>query len=132
MQELIPAIWDDRHLAEQGIKVPAAATVTVGYQGQWYEMDLNSENANLLAAEIYVWTSIGRKTNHAPKPRSEAVAGKGRHSNAYYVELREWAAAQDPPVKIAQDAHGKYNYTPAVRQRYDDHLARQESADGTA
>jgi Lsr2 len=124
---MIPAVWDDKVLAETGRKTPAEKTVTLGYQGQWYKLDLSLGNSGELQLLLGPWLKAGCKTSEASRP-GHPVRHRGRRSGEYYRRLREWAAGEG--IKIIQDVHGKYNYTPALKKQFDDYLAGTAAGEG--
>jgi Lsr2 len=129
MKEMIPALWDDLELAENSSrKIPAQVTIPIGMFGEWREIDLTRENGQLLIDMMRPWWDAGHKMAEPPKPtRNRPLAEKrSKRPNAYYAGLREWAAEHD--ITIARDAAGKYNYTPALKQRYDDYLDNNKVA----
>lgn len=71
----------------------ANETVTFGIDGNWYEIDLNSKNADTFRQMLAMYVEAGRRVNvsgeDGPKARST-------DSNAKIV--RDWASAQGLPV----------------------------------
>src|SRR4051794_6250181 len=64
----------------------ATQTVTFGYSGKSYEIDLNDKNAEKLNKALAPFIAAGRRTGAAP---SKSSSKTGRDWNI--VELREWA-----------------------------------------
>lgn len=88
MRKLIEQITDD---IDGG---PATTEVVFGWQGKWYRLDLNDENAEVITTELTTWASkamhlaSGDKIRRArPKAGQPTERGK-RESNR---QLREWA-----------------------------------------
>ena len=121
MRELVPAIWDDLDLSgEISRKVPAQGTVTLGFMGEWAELDLTSQHIETLEKMIRPWMAAGHKPDKAPRPARQQAS---RRSKIYYEGLRAWAESEG--IKITQNAEGKRDYPRRLRQRYDEHLASQ-------
>ena len=127
MKELIPAVWDDVEFARDGSRVQAHGTVSLGWMGVWRELDLTGEHTVALRELIEPWFEAGHRPDSTPRPQASAAAA-GRRPDSYYAGLRDWAARRG--LKIAEDSHGKKNYTP-LKRKYDEYLAKQgESPDG--
>jgi hypothetical protein len=72
---------------------PAEETLTFGVEGTWYEIDLNSKNADTLRQVLSTYVSAGRRMGQVAgqeRPRVRAT------SNTKVV--RDWASAQGLPV----------------------------------
>lgn len=74
----------------------AAATVQLGWQGRWYEIDLSDTNATELGAYLDRFVKAGRRlttTAASGKKKSPAPGRKGRAtaSTEENRRIREWA-----------------------------------------
>jgi hypothetical protein len=88
-----------------GKTTEADETVTVGYNGDWYVLDLTSQNAALIENEMTSYTKYGRRVSHdeARKIRnSKAQRPPGAQAGAT-SEAREWWAG----FRAWADGHGR-------------------------
>jgi len=83
---------------------PADQTVTFALEGKGYEIDLNSKEAeklrSLLEPYIKAGRSVGRATGGAVRRTARSKDGLNAQGVSP-VAVRAWAAAQQPPVKVA-------------------------------
>lgn len=99
----------------------ADQTHYVGFDGQWYEMDLTSDHAEELALAVARFLGAGRKVSadEVVKPRKlkpahvQAVV----ESKALNKQVREWAKAQVPPLPVSSS--NGYKIPPATLQAYE-------------
>jgi hypothetical protein len=134
MQELIPAVWDDAELHHNGKKVPASRSVSLGFQGQWFELDLTAEHAAALEQQTSYWTVVGRKISDAPKPPSPGATGTRSQmgeSRKYNERMTKWAEAPEHKgrYKITRNEQGKPYYPMQLRKDYAAYLAEQAGAE---
>lgn len=138
MREVIQVIkiHDDLDL-QQGREVTAAQTVTVGFNGRTWELDLTDEHAGEIAEFMAPLITAGRKI-----AASGAVpaAGKGPHYGpmdptrvAYLRALRAWARkfnvmneAGNGWIFETNTGTKKTYYSKSCYARYNAYLAEQE------
>lgn len=68
---------------------PDATTVTFGYEGKTYEIDLSSKNKEKLAKALEPYISAGRTTAAARRSTTARPAARRQDTTA----IREWAKA---------------------------------------
>jgi hypothetical protein len=112
-------IYDDVALAA-GQRVEADCTRHLVIDGEEYEIDLTAAGSGELDEALAPWIKVGRR------PGGE-LPGKGqRRPDGYYTALREWAAAQVPPLPFTWQQDGRSDYYPRATQRaYDAWLSQQ-------
>lgn len=129
MHEYAILTWDDVEAAA-GRKVPAAATVMVGLDGNWAELDLTAENEERLRAEVSAWVGIGR-------PVTEPVLARPAEPGARKAKtwkVRSWERGRPWGVAIRAFADerglgyltpsGKYYYSKELRDAYAAHIGK--------
>jgi hypothetical protein len=120
MKEMAVLSWDDFHLRQQeGYKVPAETTVTIGLNGDWYELDLTAANAGTVMEQIADWAAAGRKPESPPRP-SAPQRGPDRRNRAYNKAMRDWADENGFEYVTAK---GSYFYGRDLLTAYERHLA---------
>lgn len=80
-------------------KSEGAEPVIFGVNGEYYEIDLVAANAKRLADALLPFASKAR-----PISAKEALKASNPTNGGSEVDLtavREWAAAQDPPIQVA-------------------------------
>lgn len=93
MQSVTVVLTDDIDGSE------ATETVRFGLDGQWYEIDLCSANADKLREVLGEWTRRGRRSGAAP---SRSAGGRGgsrkKEANPENAVIRAWGIANGYPV----------------------------------
>lgn len=118
MKEPIIQTWDDLILTEQGDKVPADRTVTFGYDGRYFEIDLTREHAEYFGDFMARYIKAASQIEDMPKKKPNK-----RHPDWYYEQMRAFADSQlNPRLKYRQESNGKYTYPVALRREFEKHL----------
>lgn len=124
MKDIQIVIFDDVEFGETGERVPATDTITLGWQGNWVELDLSDEHARDLWARIKRYYTNGHAPGEGMVEPKQTVAG----SYAYYRDLRAWADSEGR----SDEYHAKprnntkatgYSYSKKLRSDYRRHLA---------
>ena len=93
-----PEVLDNVHLAE-GKEVPADEQVFLAVNGRQYKLDLTTENAEKLKADVQPWVDVADEVE-APKATATRRSGGGgsrstkRPERELTAKIREWAASQ--------------------------------------
>jgi hypothetical protein len=74
---------------------PAAETVTFGYQGHDYEIDLSESNATRLRSMMQGYANHARRASHR---RIDGPGSRTAASRRRTVAIREWARASGMQV----------------------------------
>lgn len=112
MKELIPVAFDDLHFKEEGDKVAAHATITLGLEGEWYELDLTEDHIAELNSVLSRWIKAANKPNGGVKLKQ---------AYNYHRNMRTWAnevGMQDEYFKIPTG----YKYSTKLRDAYKKYL----------
>lgn len=64
--------------------------VTLGFEGNTYQLDLTSENLQELEDALAPYIEAGTKVSSSSKPRQRAASGTGRSSKEL-AQVRAWA-----------------------------------------
>lgn len=115
MKEVIPVLWDDLILAEEGTKKPADITVTLAYNGAEIDLDLSTEHANELGSVLARYFDAIRKLRQG-KARSPVDSTRTQYNKG----LREWANREGLNYRTTT---GKYYYSERLKAAYDAYLA---------
>lgn len=119
MHEYAILTWDDVEAAA-GRKVPAVATVMLGLDGDWVELDLTAENEGELKAMLAGWLEAGRAVTDPLPGKSRLRPGEKKDKEKRTWRPRDWehGRAWGRAVREFADAHG-YNYvTPTGKWYY--------------
>lgn len=87
---------DDLIFQANGLEVEATQTVTVGLNGQWWQLDLNDENFDQLSRYLLRYMTAGRKPESPPEKNRKAPGSRSKsikydtRSRTYYADLRKW------------------------------------------
>ena len=91
-------VYDDVDLAE-GTKTPADITISLGYHGNWYELDLTREHSDELHALLQPYIQAGRKPDFPLREtsrRKKSGGGTGlilrswEHGRTYGAAIRKF------------------------------------------
>lgn len=139
-------LLDDLDLSE-GQRRIASTPVRLGWDGEWYDLDLSDEHAQDLWNGIQPYLKAGRQVQHSgPRegkslkeieadpsvPRYGRVAlyhAAGMTSRAYWTGFRAWAASNGYTIKQYKDR--TYQHPVALVEKYERHLSsldRQRAA----
>lgn len=75
----------------------AELTISFGYEGKTYEIDLSQKNADKLHKAINPFVANARRVG-GRNPRAVAPAPSGRNSSERLGQIREWARANGHQV----------------------------------
>jgi hypothetical protein len=73
---------------------PADETVTFGLDGSWYEIDLNSRNAEQLRHLLATYVESGRRVSTSSGGDGTRVRSSGQNTKV----IRDWASEQGLPL----------------------------------
>lgn len=135
MHEYAILTWDDVEAAA-GRKVPAAATVMLGLDGEWVELDLTAENEAALREALATWLEAGRAVADPLPGKVRLRPGeKDEKKESRTWRPRDWerGRAWGSAVREFADAHGysyvtptgKWYYSRALRDAYAAHIGRE-------
>lgn len=79
----------------RGEEVHAKETITYSVGGQWYQIDLSTENAELFSDALAPWIRVSRKI---PAPGTPARKHRSAASRARSAEIRAWAKSRGHEV----------------------------------
>ncbi|WP_371830162.1 histone-like nucleoid-structuring protein Lsr2 [Rhodococcoides kroppenstedtii] len=68
---------------------PADRTVTVGFDGRWFELDLTEANAEYIESVLSGWAGRGRDATSGKPSTTRTAASRSRSAN-----IRSWAREQ--------------------------------------
>lgn len=141
--------FDDLH-ARDGRKVLAARTVSVGVDGQWFDLDLTEENIAALAEVLDPYIAVAEKRSTPPpvkrKANSVSVAeaddkipmfknvllkhAVGISRIKYYAEARAWLESEG--ITVPKPDGVNYRYQEDWLSRYEKHLDEHGGQAGRA
>jgi hypothetical protein len=104
-----------------GHQVEAAQTITLGWNGEWRELDLSGANFYALKDAIKVFWDAGHEPGLGLIPGGTRNSKKSR---AYFEGMREWADSQGRSAEYTKYESG-YRYEPNLRRDYDAYLVEQ-------
>jgi hypothetical protein len=122
VKELIPQIWDDMELVE-GRRVPAGPgpAVVLRLDTKTVELDLTTENRELLAKLLEPWLKAGTATHGGARTGAGLPGGsKLAVKRAYNQRMRAWGAANG--FTWSKNAQGKMYYPAKLKAAYAAHL----------
>lgn len=133
MKEVAIRVWDDIVFTQTGEKVEAQASVVIGMDGLWAELDLAQATAEEIREQLAEWMKAGRVVSDPPArrlPRAALTDGEekkqwGRdweHGRAWGEAIREFARANDIPYMTEA---GKYYYSKRLRDAYAKSIGRE-------
>lgn len=95
MREIVWQVWDDLDNAS-GRRTRAQATVKVGFEGKWWELDLGAVNLMRLQEDLRPYIEAGRpvKGDVSP-PRHPVAIENGKPGPQHGLRLREWEKGRD-------------------------------------
>jgi hypothetical protein len=99
MKELVPALWDDLDRVEKDEKIPADHTRFLGWEGEWYELDMTTEHTAEIETFLARYIKAGMKGGEPPQARKTRFGGAIAEANRENLKKAAWA-----------DAHG-FTYT---------------------
>jgi hypothetical protein len=119
-QELVPRLWDDYDLAEQGLRREASVTEHIGIDGAWYQLDLSDEHAKPLREMLERAKAAGLKLDGPPpRPKKGRKPGQLRPGSKDGERLRNWADANGLSDEYRKKASGDgYYYSSKLRNAY--------------
>jgi hypothetical protein len=78
---------------------PAQCTVTFGFRGAWFELDLTDANAASITSLLSTWSTHGRLVHEQAGPHPAATGTtKRRTPRAHSAAVRTWAREMGLPV----------------------------------
>lgn len=111
MKELVPVVSDDLDMTEKGIRTPADSEASLGFMGQWYELDLTEKHYMELSELVNRWIAAGRPTDEPASRRLKPGKPLGVKM-ADYARYRAWHfATYGAQVEKKKDNQG-YKYDP--------------------
>jgi hypothetical protein len=123
MREVSIKVYDDREFHALGAKIEAVITVTVGFNGKWFELDLSEVNHTRLREDLSPWLTAGHAPDApvaAPKPKGSGGAKRKSPEFEYGKALREFAVKHDITFRTST---GKYYYSKQLTEAFEKHLA---------
>jgi hypothetical protein len=135
--------WDDIDAAEDRLP-PLARTVKLGWDGIWYELDLNDLHQQELWEAIEPFLRVARrerKVTEQAKPQAITAGADvpkesgvylyhavGVSMRAYMKGLRKWAAEHGDPLELRDYPGGSKGYSYLARhyQGYENWLSDQD------
>jgi Lsr2 len=75
---------------------PADETVSFGFDGRDYEIDLSAKNSAAMRQKLEPFVSAARRSSHSPRQRRTSGSRAGSREES--AEIRAWAAANGHDV----------------------------------
>jgi hypothetical protein len=130
MKEIAVRIFDDLDYHESQVRHEACATLTIGLNGAWRELDLTEVNEKKVRDTLEPLMAAGREPEKPPVP-PEAVKRTDPVRAEYMRKLREWVRAAGLRNKEGtgwayQTGESlSYYYSRELLDRYQAHLDEQ-------
>lgn len=116
MKEQVVAVSDDVHFKQEGKRVQATTTVSLGYQGEWRELDLTDAHDQELYDAIRKFWDAGAKIDQPVRhKRPDRAPSPARRK--FLRELRAWADSQGRS-QIYRTTTGSHYYPVALRAEF--------------
>lgn len=131
MQEVIVRTWDDRVLKETGERVESKHVVEFEYRGKRWRLDLTSDNASRLDADLAPWIAVAHPAD-APAAARLGFSPGGKEARAYRRDLRKWAESagrgDECHCHITPSGKKNWRYSYEIERDYQQHLLQQAQA----
>lgn len=92
MREIQVRVFDDLDYSREGLKNEASATITVGLNGTWRELDVTEANEKMIRDLLHPVLSAGHEPDSPVPVQARQVHDSQRM--AFLKNLREWVRAQ--------------------------------------
>lgn len=133
MHEYAILTWDDvEHAA--GRKVPAATTIAIGLDWDWFELDLTTGHGEELRAVLASWLKVARPVTEPVLARPRPAQASRAKARATW-KVRDWehGIAWGRAIRAFAVKHGyqyvtpagKYYYSKELRDAYAAHIGKE-------
>lgn len=135
MKEISVRVFDDLDFAESNERNEARATVSVGLNGTWRELDLTEANEKMVTDTLKRWMAAGSEPAEPPlPPATRSKFGPNPEKAAFNERLRAWVRQTGLKNSTGTGWAYETNNTlqdyigqPLIR-KYQAHLAEREAA----
>jgi Lsr2 len=122
MREVSIKVWDDLDWANDETRNEAVVTVTLGFQGNWVELDLSEVNHTRLQVLLGDYLNAGHPPDGPVTTPRGPQAGRKTPEFEYGKALREFA--NEAGIRYRTKT-GKYYYSKKLTDAFEKHLAEQ-------
>ena len=130
MKEIIVRAFDDLDYTRTGERNEASATVVIGLDGSWRELDLTKVNDEIIRHALEEWMEAGREPENEPVPprRTHYKYNAAPEQVEFFRGLREWCKAEN---RMNSAGTGwayqtnktlKYYYSEKLKREYREYL----------
>lgn len=128
MHEITVKIWDDLDFARDGTRTEAFASLTIGLNGKWVQLDLAEPNHTLVLGTLEKWMAAGHQPETDPVARPRGMPGR-----AAGYKIPKEALQRGKDMRAFAEAHkipyvtktGKYYYSTRLVTEFDKHRAKE-------
>jgi hypothetical protein len=135
MKEISVRVFDDLDYATTGARHEASATVSVGLDGVWRELDLTEGNEKYVREMLGQWMAAGSEPAEPPAPPgTKSRFGPNPEKAAYNERLRQWV--RENGLKNSSGSGWAYETNTTqqdyigepLKRKYEQHLAERRAA----